>query len=72
MKAPVVWMFLVVAGGFAFGQQNVDLIVSHGIVVTMDGARAIYQEGAVAVRGDSIVAVGPQNEVESLDTRRRR
>ena len=42
----------------AFTQQNVDLIVTHGIVVTMDGKRAIYQDGAVAVRGDSIVAVG--------------
>ena len=65
MKAAVVWMFLVVAGGFAFGQQNVDLIVSHGIVVTMDGTRAIYQDGAVAVRGDSIVGVGPRAEIES-------
>jgi 5-methylthioadenosine/S-adenosylhomocysteine deaminase len=44
-------------------QQNVDLLVTHGIVVTMDGKRAIYQDGAVAVRGDSIVAVGASVEV---------
>ena len=50
---------------FAQQQQKVDLIVSDGIVVTMDGSRAIYQDGAVAVRGDSIVAVGPRAEVES-------
>jgi 5-methylthioadenosine/S-adenosylhomocysteine deaminase len=46
-------------------QQNADLIVTHGIVVTMDGKRAIYQDGAVAVRGDSIVAVGPGAEVRA-------
>jgi len=50
---------------FAQQKQNADLIVTHGIVVTMDGTRAIYQDGAVAVRGDSIVAVGPREEVES-------
>jgi 5-methylthioadenosine/S-adenosylhomocysteine deaminase len=49
----------------AVAQQNVDLIVSGGIVVTMDAGRAIYQEGSVAVRGDSIVAVGPRAEVEA-------
>jgi 5-methylthioadenosine/S-adenosylhomocysteine deaminase len=50
-----------------FGQdrQNVDLVVSGGIVVTMDGARAIYQDGSVAVRGDSIVAAGPRAEIEA-------
>ena len=50
-----------------FGQakQDVDLIVSSGIVVTMDSTRAIYQDGSVAVRGDSIVAVGPRAEIEA-------
>src|SRR5579862_4927500 len=53
-------------GLFSFAQQqNVDLIVSRGIVVTMDGTRAIFQDGAVAVRGDSIIAVGPRAEIES-------
>jgi 5-methylthioadenosine/S-adenosylhomocysteine deaminase len=45
-------------------KQNVDLIVSGGIVVTMDSGRAIHQDGSVAVRGDSIVAVGPRAEIE--------
>jgi 5-methylthioadenosine/S-adenosylhomocysteine deaminase len=45
-------------------KQEVDLIVSGGIVVTMDGARRIFHEGSVAVKGDSIVAVGPRTEVE--------
>jgi 5-methylthioadenosine/S-adenosylhomocysteine deaminase len=46
-------------------KRDVDLIVSGGIVVTMDAARALYRDGSVAVSGDSIVAVGPRAEVES-------
>ena len=46
-------------------QQDADLIVSGGIVVTMDPGRAIYQDGSVVVRGDSIVAVGPRAEIEA-------
>jgi 5-methylthioadenosine/S-adenosylhomocysteine deaminase len=46
-------------------KQNVDLIVSGGAVVTMNSARAVYPDGSVALRGDSIVAVGPRQEVES-------
>jgi 5-methylthioadenosine/S-adenosylhomocysteine deaminase len=41
-----------------------DLIVT-GIVVSMDGARSIYEDGAVAISGDTIVAVGPRAEIES-------
>ena len=57
---------IVVLRSFAISQarENVDLIVSGGIVVTMDGARQIYRDGSVAVRGDSIVAVGPRSDVE--------
>src|SRR5438874_3957430 len=58
---------LIVVSGTAVAQdkQAVDLIVSGGTVVTMDGARAVYQDGSLAVRGDSIVAVGPRAEIES-------
>ena len=50
----------------ALGQvrQDADLIVSGGIVVTMDGPRTILNDGSIAVRGDTIVAVGPRAEVE--------
>jgi 5-methylthioadenosine/S-adenosylhomocysteine deaminase len=57
-------LFAVLSVG-AFAQQSVDLIVSGGIVVTMDARRAIYEDGSIAVRGDSIVAVGPRTEVEA-------
>lgn len=36
-----------------------------GMVVTMDGQRNIYDDGAVAVTGDTIVAVGPRAEIEA-------
>jgi 5-methylthioadenosine/S-adenosylhomocysteine deaminase len=45
-------------------KRDVDLIVSGGIVVTMDGARAILRDGGVAIQGDAIVAVGPRAEIE--------
>ena len=41
----------------AFAKQRVDLIVAHGIVVTMDGQRRILEDGAIAVQGDAIAAV---------------
>jgi len=44
--------------------QHVDTIVT-GMVVTMDGHRSIYDEGAIAISADSIVAVGPRTEVEA-------
>jgi 5-methylthioadenosine/S-adenosylhomocysteine deaminase len=36
-----------------------------GTVLTMDGARTVLEDGAVAVKGDSIVAVGLRAEIES-------
>src|SRR5437870_5860541 len=46
-------------------RQNADLIITGGTIVTMDGARTIYADGAVAVKSDTIVAVGPRAEVEA-------
>src|SRR3989442_7025887 len=46
-------------------RQNADLIITGGTIVTMDGARTIYDDGDVVVRGDTIVAVGPRAEVEA-------
>ena len=41
-----------------------DTIIT-GIVVSMDGQRHIYDDGAVVVTGDSIVTVGSRTEIES-------
>jgi len=65
MKLWVAVLVLTSAGAVAQGNEPVDLIVRGGIVVSMDGARAVYRDGSVAVRGDSIVAVGPRTDVES-------
>ncbi len=46
-------------------KENVDLIITGGLVVTMDSPRNIYDGGALAIKGDSIVAVGPRTEIEA-------
>lgn len=43
--------------------QRVDLIVTGGTVITMNGTRAVYEDGAIVVKGDTIVAVGSRNEL---------
>lgn len=43
--------------------NQVDTILSGGTVVTMNGAYEIFADGAVAIDGDSIVAVGAQEEL---------
>jgi 5-methylthioadenosine/S-adenosylhomocysteine deaminase len=43
--------------------EPVDLVVRAGLVVTMDAERRVIRDGAVAVAGQRIVAVGPAAEV---------
>ena len=42
-----------------------DLLIVGGLVGTQDEARRVIPDGAVAVEGNRIVAVGPRAEVES-------
>jgi 5-methylthioadenosine/S-adenosylhomocysteine deaminase len=37
---------------------SVDLLITNGTIVTMDGERRVIENGQIAVRGDTIVAVG--------------
>jgi len=46
-------------------KQKADLLVTNGIVVTMDGSRSIINNGAIVISGDTIAAVGPRPELES-------
>src|SRR5438270_24938 len=46
-------------------RQTAARTMTRGTVITMDGARTIYDDGAVVVTGDTIVAVGPRAEVEA-------
>ena len=41
-----------------------DLFVSGGTVITMDAQFRVIEDGAVAISGDSIVAVGKRSELE--------
>jgi 5-methylthioadenosine/S-adenosylhomocysteine deaminase len=43
--------------------RRVDLIVSGGTVVTMDAGRRVIEDGAVAVAGGRVVAVGKRADV---------
>ena len=43
--------------------ERCDLILKGAQVLTLDARRTIYATGAVAVRGHTIVAVGPEAEV---------
>ncbi len=44
-------------------KRRADWLLTHAIVLTMDAEMNIYDPGAVAVRGDTIVAVGPEAEI---------
>ncbi len=44
--------------------QNVDILFINAIVLTMDTSLAQYEPGAVAVRGDSILAAGYEDDLK--------
>ena len=45
-------------------REQVDLLVSGGTLVTMDAAGRIVEDGALAVRGDTIMAIGTRSDLE--------
>ena len=74
------WRFLSIGAGLVAaivvlvvtvgGQPGtpVRLIVSGGIVVTLDASSRVIPDGAIAVDGDRIVAVGTTDEISRLFT----
>jgi len=66
MKAKACMLFFLLQL-FVYAQnakQPVGTIVT-GTIVTMDASRSIYDDGAVAVEGDTILAAGPRAEIEA-------
>jgi len=53
-------------------RERVDILVVGGSYVTMDGARRVIEDGAMAVRGDAIVAIGPRAEITAKYAARKR
>ncbi len=49
----------------ALETERADVLLDGGTVVTMDGKRRVIEPGAVAIRGNSIAAVGPSAEVRA-------
>ncbi len=47
------------------GMERVDKILTGGVVLTMNNALDVFTNGAVAIRGDSIVAVGTVADIAS-------
>ena len=52
--------------------MTVDVVIAGGVVVTMDADRHVYENGAVAIEDERIVAVGPTEEVTAETDARRR
>src|SRR5688572_14753405 len=64
LKVLLIALFLLILSHSVYAQrQTVDLIVSGGTVVTMDANKSVIENGAVAVRGDKIVAVGKSGDI---------
>lgn len=49
----------------AESKHRVDLLILHGVVVTMDAQMRVYADGGVAIGGTDIIAVGASAEIES-------
>lgn len=53
------------------GANTVDLLISGGAVVTMNGDRRIFENGFVAVRGERVVEVGDAAALKAKNYRAR-
>ncbi|HSE97991.1 MAG TPA: amidohydrolase family protein, partial [Blastocatellia bacterium] len=77
MKKTVIIAFIVLAllitlmPFCASAAEQADVIIRGGTIVTMDRDFRVIDNGAVAVRGSSIVAVGPAPEIAARYAARR-
>ena len=45
--------------------ESIDILIEHGTVITVDATRRVIEDGAVAIKGDRIVAVGSTAELRA-------
>jgi len=45
--------------------ESADLLLTNAVVLTMDDQMTLYEPGAVAIRGDSILAVGKESDLSA-------
>src|SRR5688500_3200432 len=62
VRSRLLWTLVTLAAGLAFvdarqARREATLVVANGTVITMDAARRVIPNGAVAVVGADIVAV---------------
>jgi len=65
IRCSLLLLMLLSARSWCEAKELADLIITGGTVVSMDAARTIYDDGAVVINGDSILAVGPRAEIEA-------
>jgi 5-methylthioadenosine/S-adenosylhomocysteine deaminase len=65
VRGAFVFLLCLYAALPAPAQEKIDVLITGGTVITMDAERRVLDDGAIAVRADSIVAVGPRSELES-------
>ena len=58
------------AGDGAGTRESIDILIAGGTVITMDSARRVLEDGAVAIRADRIVAVGQTRDLMARFTPR--
>src|SRR5215469_3546360 len=49
----------------ATAREDCDILIRNAYVVTVDARRSVHPSGAIAIRGHSVVAVGPEAKVLS-------
>jgi len=62
-RSNCILLALVITASHAVAKTSVDLVLTHGTVVTMDTQRRVLEDSAVAVSGEVIVAIGASNEI---------
>jgi 5-methylthioadenosine/S-adenosylhomocysteine deaminase len=51
--------------------NKLDLLIKNGIMVTMNPSMEIHYPGSLAIKGDTITAVGPEDLLKNFETKTR-